>query len=28
MNKFHEKDVRFYEVMENQKYADELMTTI
>ena len=27
MNKFHEKDARLYQVMEHQKYADELMTT-
>ncbi len=27
MNKFHEKDARLYEVMEHQRYADEIMTT-
>lgn len=27
MNRFHEKDSRLYEVMENQQYAEELMTT-
>jgi putative ABC transport system permease protein len=27
MNKFHEKDARLYQVMEHQKYADEIMTT-
>lgn len=27
MNKFHEKDARMYQVMEHQKYADEIMTT-
>lgn len=27
MNKFHAKDARLYQVMEHQKYADELMTT-
>jgi putative ABC transport system permease protein len=27
MNAFHAKDARLYEVMEHQKYADELMTT-
>ncbi|HCM75100.1 MAG TPA: transporter permease [Cytophagales bacterium] len=27
MNKFHALDDRLYEVMEHQKYADELMTT-
>jgi putative ABC transport system permease protein len=27
MNKFHENDERLYQVMEHQKYADEIMTT-
>lgn len=27
MDKFHEHDARLYEVMENQRYADEIMTT-
>lgn len=27
MDKFHEHDARLYQVMENQQYADELMTT-
>ncbi len=27
MNKFHENDVRLFQVMEHQKYADEIMTT-
>lgn len=27
MNTFHEKDVRLFQVMEHQKYADEIMTT-
>ena len=27
VNKFHEKDAQLFEVMEHQKYADEIMTT-
>jgi putative ABC transport system permease protein len=27
MNKFHEKDARLFQVMEHQRYADEIMTT-
>ena len=27
MNKFHENDSRLYQVVEHQKYADEIMTT-
>jgi putative ABC transport system permease protein len=27
MNKFHENDERLYQVMEHQKYADDIMTT-
>jgi putative ABC transport system permease protein len=27
MNKFHEKDARLYQILEHQKYADEIMTT-